>query len=294
MFEERCHEIMPFFHKNFYQNFGCTNKYLQTSNDITNMKCSKQEISTIWEYNVGVNIEDQTQNYGCLNQRCCVAMISFVKGKFNFLAAFCIVAIIFITVAIMNARYMYKKIKKFNTRILSHKRDDLLLGFMIGFTLVLTTLMFFAKTEGPQGMPQPQHVELSSYADLYSLENNRTLGIGRLDEEGWWNFERIDIFKSLDDSLIFEKHADVKIASIPANGEFRLTNNLSGKNITASVENREGSIIIKGTTSEVEEALAYLEFRPGCIFDPNLSLELNFTISTQSRELQSTNSTTQI
>ena len=80
-------------------------------------------------------------------------MISFVKGKFNFLAAFCIVALFFITVAIMNAHYMYKKIKKYNTRILSHRRDDLILGFMLAFTLILGILVKLGMPEGPRGMP---------------------------------------------------------------------------------------------------------------------------------------------
>ena len=79
-------------------------------------------------------------------------MISFVKGKFNFLSAFCIVALIFITVAIMNAHYMYKKIRKFNTKILSHRRDDTLLIFMIGFTVV-GVLVKLGMPEGPKGMP---------------------------------------------------------------------------------------------------------------------------------------------
>lgn len=80
-------------------------------------------------------------------------MISFVKGKFNFLAAFCIVALIFILVAIMNARYMYKKIRKFNTRILSHRRDDTVLVFMVIFTVILALLVKLGMPEGPKGMP---------------------------------------------------------------------------------------------------------------------------------------------
>jgi uncharacterized protein YacL len=89
-------------------------------------------------------------------------MISFVKGKFNFLAAFCIVALIFIIVAIMNARYMYKKIKKFNTMILSHRSDNTLFGFMLGFTLVLALLVRFGIPEGPKGIPQTDFLKLDN------------------------------------------------------------------------------------------------------------------------------------
>jgi amino acid transporter len=238
-----------------------------------------------------VPIEKQSQGYACLNQRCCVAMISFVKGKFNFLAAFCIVALFFITVAIMNANYMYKKIKKYNTRILSHRRDDVLLGFMVAFTVILGVLVKVGMPEGPRGMPEPKILEvLNSNGNLTSLEVEKDVGIGRLDQEGWWNFNRIDLFRSLDDSIIFEKHAEVTIASTPANGEFRLTAAIdAGRNLTALISNKPGVIKVSGSTSQVEEALSFLEFRAGCIFDPNLSLDMNFTVGSQMRDLQSLN-----
>jgi hypothetical protein len=38
---------------------------------------------------------------------------------------------------------------------------------------------------------------------------------------------------------------------------------------------------VSGTASEVEEALAYLEYRPACILDRNNSLEIDFTISNE-------------
>lgn len=31
--------------------------------------------------------------------------------------------------------------------------------------------------------------------------------IGKLDLDGWWNFERIDFFKYIDDSIVFRKQA---------------------------------------------------------------------------------------
>ena len=80
-------------------------------------------------------------------------MISFVKGKFNFLAAFCIVALIFITVAIMNAHYMYKKIRKMNTLILIHRTDNTLLGIMVAFTIILGVVVNQSLPDKPEGMP---------------------------------------------------------------------------------------------------------------------------------------------
>lgn len=59
---------MPYFHKNFYENFGCVNKYVANSTSVKNLNCSKEEIVTIWETNVGVDVFDQSDFYGCLNE----------------------------------------------------------------------------------------------------------------------------------------------------------------------------------------------------------------------------------
>jgi hypothetical protein len=145
---------MPYFHKSFYQNFGCKNKYLDSVDNIGNLHCPKQEMTLIWETNVGIPIEDQVEKFSCINKRCCISMISFVKGKFNFLAAFCIVGVIFMFVAIMNAYYMNKKLRKYKTDILRHQRDNILLIFMVGITLLLGSLTYFKVPAHPQGFPK--------------------------------------------------------------------------------------------------------------------------------------------
>lgn len=40
-FEEKCNEVMPFFHKRFFQSFGCENKYIQNSTDPNHLTCAK-------------------------------------------------------------------------------------------------------------------------------------------------------------------------------------------------------------------------------------------------------------
>jgi hypothetical protein len=141
---------MPYFHQNFYENFGCVNKYIQSATETSLLSCPKEDIAAIWERNANLAINSRLpEQYGCLNKRCCMAMISFVKGKFNFLAAYCIVALIFITVAIMNAHYMYKKIRKMNTYILIHRNDNTLLGFMLTFTVFLGVFSYLAMPDKP-------------------------------------------------------------------------------------------------------------------------------------------------
>lgn len=151
-------------------------------------------------------------------------MISFVKGKFNFLAAFCIVALIFITVALMSTHYLYKKLKKYKTEFLRHKKDNIILGFMIGLTLTLGVFITFGRPLKPEGQPQPIITPKVSQETLFtSMQVDRSFGIGRLSLDGWWNFDRIDFFKSLDDSFLHTKNAEILIKSHPADAEFRIS-----------------------------------------------------------------------
>jgi hypothetical protein len=103
----------------------------------------------MWETNVGIPIEEQTEKFACLNKKCCVAMISHVKGRFDFLSAFCIVGIIFVVVVIMNVYYMYKKLKGNRTIVLRHKKDDIIFGAMVGIASILSILCLIKSPPGP-------------------------------------------------------------------------------------------------------------------------------------------------
>lgn len=103
VFEDKCYQIMPYFNKNFYDQFGCNYKYTQNSTDYTSLTCLKEEIASIWETSVGIAVTDQSDFYGCLNSKCCDAMVSFVKGKFDILSTFSIVAFFFILISINTA-----------------------------------------------------------------------------------------------------------------------------------------------------------------------------------------------
>ena len=131
--------------------------------------------------------------FGCLNANCCSAMISYVKSKFNFLAAFCIVAFFFLLVAILTSRYMYKKIKKYNNvKVLSHSKDKVLFLLMILCTIGLGLWLGFGMPEVPQSQPKPDPEMFNVDSDFYSMYDirvDRVIGIGSLSEDGWWNFE---------------------------------------------------------------------------------------------------------
>ena len=257
---------MPYFHKNFYEAFGCIKKYTSNTTDPSYLVCPKEQIVTVWEQNVGIDVEEQTELFGCLNESCCIAMISFVKGKFNFLSAFSIVAFFFTMVAIMTSQYMYRKIKKYQTQILSHKNDNYLFILMVVFTLGFTGLLLVGIPEGPRGMPQPQHTEsLFSLEDdwvLYDLHVDRTVGLGQINEEGWFNFERLSLyqisyysnqstnFSNLNFTNLFRQdlvNVEVTIQSVPV-GEFNFNPIF---NNTAKYDSKAGSIRLYGTIDEV-------------------------------------------
>ena len=57
-FEGKCYQIMPYFHKQFYESFGCTNKYIQNSTSLKHLNCSKTEIVSIWETTLNIDVFD--------------------------------------------------------------------------------------------------------------------------------------------------------------------------------------------------------------------------------------------
>jgi hypothetical protein len=157
-FEDKCLQILPYFHKSFYKNFGCPNKYIQTTDDLSALHCSKQEMTLMWEPNVGIPINDQTEKFACLNSKCCISMISHIKGKFDFLSAFCIVGVIFIIVVIMNVYYMYKKLKGNRIIVLIHKKDNMIFGIMAGISVILGAICILKAPSGPHGPPIVQNM----------------------------------------------------------------------------------------------------------------------------------------
>lgn len=113
---EKCYEVLPFFHRGYVRTFGCLTKYTMDSADIGGLTCTdKNQIAAVWEANVGEDYSTQTELFGCLNTKCCEPMISYIRSRFDFLSAFCIVAFFYLLVSIVSTRYMYKKTKKFRT-----------------------------------------------------------------------------------------------------------------------------------------------------------------------------------
>ena len=114
--EEQCLLSMPSFNRDFIkESIGCSHKYASNSTDAMSLTCPKEEISQIWESNIDIDYLEQNEIYGCLNVNCCAPMLAFIKSKFDFLAAFCIVSILFLLTAVMCTLYMYRKTRRYPT-----------------------------------------------------------------------------------------------------------------------------------------------------------------------------------
>ncbi len=79
------------------------NKYLTNSTDFHYLSCEKSQITTVWETNVNIDVQQQSDFYGCLNENCCEAMIVYIKSRFDFLSVFCVVNLFYLMVAIRSA-----------------------------------------------------------------------------------------------------------------------------------------------------------------------------------------------
>mmetsp|Transcript_26314 Transcript_26314/g.25495 ORF Transcript_26314/g.25495 Transcript_26314/m.25495 type:complete len:310 (-) Transcript_26314:1357-2286(-) len=257
-FEGKCYQIMPYFHKQFYQSFGCMNKYIQNSTSIKKLNCSKMEIVSIWETNEGVDVFDQSDFYGCLNENCCNAMISVVKEKFNFLSAFCIVAFFFIMVAIITSLYMRKKIAKFeNAQILSHKNDGVLFILMLLFTGILLVSILRSHKEGPSGWPQAKQSQWevkTTFEKTYDIDVDNEIIIGSLNEDGLWYLDMISLYyvdisrctTCTPDSTTI----DVAIQSSPHPGKFHISPTYN-QTMKIDINNTAGKVHFYGSIKEV-------------------------------------------
>jgi len=67
-FSTKCFEVMPYFHKTYFAEFGCPNKYTQVHTSAEDLSCPKEQIGGVWESYIGINVEEQGEYFGCLNQ----------------------------------------------------------------------------------------------------------------------------------------------------------------------------------------------------------------------------------
>lgn len=81
---------------------GCPVKYSSFHSEFQSLKCQPREISKIWEDNVNLLVQDQKENYGCLNMDCCSQVDILISGRFSVVTVSCLVIAIYLFTFIIN------------------------------------------------------------------------------------------------------------------------------------------------------------------------------------------------
>ena len=126
---------------------ACDLKYTLISDKKSDLSCSADRISEVWEENVrAANVDKYTpadeKLFGCLNQGCCSKLQLFLNNRLNMISATCFVLAIFMYVHILSLHYMTKIRQRFNyqVKIFQHGGDYLnlvtILLFGVGYIVV--------------------------------------------------------------------------------------------------------------------------------------------------------------
>lgn len=131
-------DLLPVFHQDYYpENLDCFSKYLEksaeTAGGLKTLTCPKKEMTLVWEES-----SNEMEVYGCLNSQCCAEIISVIKMKFDLMASIALVGAAYLLVGIKMSQYFIRKLQKFKTYVLSHRRDkQLFVGIVVCLAAVI-------------------------------------------------------------------------------------------------------------------------------------------------------------
>jgi hypothetical protein len=110
-FEGNCNNVLDYLSEDYLvTNAGCNKKYIFTSGNIDTMKCPKDRIVSAWEQNLGKNLEDQTDAYGCLDSECCYKTFAAIKSKVDYLAIIATILFILGVLLTIGCFFMFRKL----------------------------------------------------------------------------------------------------------------------------------------------------------------------------------------
>ena len=105
--------------------YRCPLKYTSYHSEIDKLTCKPSEIARIWEDNVDMLVEDQREDYGCLNMDCCSQLDILITGRFSVVTVSCMVIAMYLGYFIINQQYMIKVTSRYNAAFLNHNGDFL-------------------------------------------------------------------------------------------------------------------------------------------------------------------------
>ncbi len=217
VFMKNCDNLMDFVEEDFLKtHMGCGQKYSMKANDLSELTCNKNRILYVWEnyFNNQTTVENQKDEWGCLDEECCSITYSKITNSSNVLSV--IAVILFISGLFMSfgTIYVYSKLdsgmeRAPNTR--SNVENGLIVFFVVliaGFSIVMSaSLPKSPKTESWKYSP----VEKSNTSDV-NISNNTFIKIDVINETISEKKEISDQIKN--NSTIQEKN-DCKTTGCP-------------------------------------------------------------------------------
>jgi hypothetical protein len=111
LFDGHCSSIMDLINEDYVINsIGCEKKYSFMKPELEDMNCPKDRIVQAWETNLGKNVEDQTEVFGCLDSNCCYTTFSSVKGRIDFMALITMILFVFAACLTIGSYVMWDRL----------------------------------------------------------------------------------------------------------------------------------------------------------------------------------------
>jgi hypothetical protein len=159
-FDNKCSSVLEYMNESFLKDYmKCNQKYIFTSASLDNMSCPKNRIVSAWELNLGKNIEDQVDYFGCLDNNCCLQTYSSIKTNVDYMALISFILFLLGVILVVCTYFMYSKLESGEEHApqnIKITKDDYASGILAAIGLALCLYAIFT-------LPRPAGNPILSY-----------------------------------------------------------------------------------------------------------------------------------
>ena len=155
-YENKCYSIIDYINVGYLQNYSiCAQKYDFNSTILRNISstCPKLRVTTIWEINLGVNLTNQRDLYGCFDYQCCLTLYAFILSKIQY--AVLVAFILFLTgvFQVLGSLYMWFYVDAEGGKRETNRASYIIMAVIAAATFIII-IIFVASIPSPP-TPQP-------------------------------------------------------------------------------------------------------------------------------------------
>lgn len=148
-----CKDLLDNIGQNYaIEMLDCDKKYLFIQDSIDNMQCPKDRIVNAWEVDLGLNSDQQSEYYGCLDIGCCSKTFHAAKKNLNFISVTSFLIFILTVLISIGAFYMNDQLPHKTQFGISNKNIKIVL-IVVASTIAIIILTFM--TLIPEVKPSP-------------------------------------------------------------------------------------------------------------------------------------------